>query len=236
MGKSDKQRKREQRERDKIRAAEWVRNGSREKFWEQNKVKDAAQLDVPALLEAQEHALDQAFWVRYGWEVDPADENFVSFEEGTEELRAFIKSQGGVIKETNFDEALALHEVQPQWSLWRDFWRDPRLVVELQGINLPTAIYATYGIATAPFETLVRKFESGIRRHREAHEWLARYAHTDPARAQSIMDTQHGVISGCWQCLFAAKQREREQQREQPCEQILEPQERGVQVDGELTE
>ena len=198
MAKSAKVRKQEQRERDKIRKeaelADFIKNGSRERFWAENIERDREKLDLPGLQAQTEVALDQVHWLDYGWRVPPDDVDFVGFKEGVEELHRFLASVGGVIKEERF-AGFALQDVNPKWRVWRDFWRDQILVAELQKENLPTALYATYGITTSLFKTKVRKFESDIRSHPGTHRWVAPDANVD-----------------CWQCKFEKAQREHEQQ------------------------
>ena len=166
-----------------------IKNGSRERFWRENTERDKATLDLPALQLEVEKALDQAHWIDTGWAVAPDDENFVDFRTGTECLRQFLASVGGVIKEQNF-KGFALQDVTPYWRVWRDFWLEPILIAELQKESLPSALYCTYGLATSLFETQVLKFESDAIRHRQ-HRGV-------------------GVNPECWQCKFEKAQRERQ--------------------------
>ena len=142
MGLSAKVRKQHQRVRDKAREEarliDLIKNGSRERFWRENTERDKDKLDLPGLQAQVEIALDQAHWIDTGWAVAPDDENFVGFKEGFEELHRFLASVGGVIKEVNF-KGFALQDVTPYWRVWRDFWREPILVAELQKESLPSA-------------------------------------------------------------------------------------------------
>lgn len=202
MGLSAKVRKQHQRERDKAREEarliDLIKNGSRERFWRENTERDKDKLDLPGLQAQVEIAFDQAHWIDTGWAVAPDDENFVGFKEGFEELHRFLANVGGVIKEVNF-KGFALQDVTPYWRVWRDFWREPILVAELQKESLPSALYATYGLVTSLFETQVLKFESDALRHRQH-----RGGWENPE---------------CWQCKFEKAQRERQTQEVEQVEQ-----------------
>ncbi len=178
--KSERQRSAEYRERKKAEAEEWERTGTRARFWQKNIDRDVAAgtLDLHALLEKQSRALDQIHWVRCGWDCPSTDTEFyVGFDEGVECLEQFVKDAGGAMKEDNFTSE-GLRAFRPGWALWRDFWKEPDLVKELQQINLPTTLYATYGLITSISEVELRRLQL----HRKNH---GKHTQAEP---------------DCWQC------------------------------------
>ena len=115
---------------------------SRSEFWEGNR-KAMNQTALSELMVQHEAVLDQLYWMDYGENVPPEDPDFVSLEEGIDDLLRFVKEHGVV--HLGF---ISKNDLPADW-MCRPFWQDSELMARLKDENPQTETYVMYGLFAA---------------------------------------------------------------------------------------
>jgi hypothetical protein len=122
---------------------------TKEDLWQHNR-KLLSESELTALLEKQERVFDQVHWVNGvldGTNLPPDDPDYVSVEEGAEDLLAFVKTHGTVTMEV---------------ALIPEYWKTPLYRDKFQHGTDPTSIFARLGLVTALPGHKVHQFEQFI--------------------------------------------------------------------------
>lgn len=197
----------EQREFARLEARRYRQNASKkdvlsdvptaEKFWEANRLL-LPKTKLNEYLAHQSLVEDQLYWMAKGWECSPQDPDFVSLEEGLEDLDRFVSEHGLIHDDCSVYQHYFLRDYTPQFAIWCGFWKNPELFNALCNENEPTRIFAKYGIRIALSAAQVRLFK-----HRVAEHQRARAPITVPGLwAAHVADVE--LYGGCWLCRFEA--------------------------------
>jgi hypothetical protein len=144
----DAKRKRDERARTRVEK-ELDSVTTKEELWEKNR-KLIPEAELTTLLEKQEHVFDQVHWVNGvlgGTNLPPDDPDYVSVEEGAEDLLAFVKANGVVTMEL---------------ILLGAYWQQPIYAEKFQHGTDPTSVFARLGLLTALPSHSVHAFEQFI--------------------------------------------------------------------------
>jgi hypothetical protein len=139
--KTDRIKKRESRDRLKAKKIANTAKGLHD-FWESNR-KAMNQTALSNLMVQHEAVLDQLYWMDYGENVPPEDPDFVSLQEGIDDLLRFVKEHGVV--HLGF---ISKNDLPADW-MCRPFWQDSELMARLKDENPQTETYVMYGLFAA---------------------------------------------------------------------------------------
>ena len=143
MGKSPAERKQDQRNRDKAKAAaETARIArlSREEWCAANREKDKEKYDFAALQELHEVCLDQIHWLQTFANQNPDDPDFVSVSEGEQNLDDFVREHGVV----RLGYIYRNQSLRP--DCWTEYWKDKDVLAKLCAEDPNTKGYALYNL------------------------------------------------------------------------------------------
>ena len=142
-------------------------------------------------------------WMNFGWDTQPQDPDFFTFDEGLVDLENFISKHDLIHDDYGSYKNFILKEFLPQWGLWADktihdpiwgtvegFWKNSEIFQALCQESPATEIYARYGIQTALPAFAVRQFKSRLESHKRSREGVGRSAHVQ-------YDGEK-----CWLCQF----------------------------------
>jgi hypothetical protein len=140
-------------ERDHARAEkEFEGIETKEALWAHNRAQ-LPESELTALLEKQEKVRDLVYWVNdvlAGTNLPPEDPDYVSLEEGSQDLFEFAKTHGRVAMEI---------------VLLGQYWKEPIYTEKFQGSD-PTSIFARTGLVTAMPSHKLFQLEQFLARHR----------------------------------------------------------------------
>jgi hypothetical protein len=160
MRKTDAERKRDQRKRDAAReAAERAKlqRSSREEFWQTMRARDAKLYDFAALQLVHETVWDQIFWMDNCDNPavnDPEDENYVSLEEGEDNLDDFVREHGVIHLGYIYRDPIL------RGSSWHEYWKDAATLEKICNEGGPTKGYALYGLLTGIPDWMYLEFKN----------------------------------------------------------------------------
>jgi hypothetical protein len=139
---AQKTRKKQKEVTGKVVETEEQREQQLQKFWEKNRKKLAPE-KLAELLEQQERVKDLVHWMRYGHEVQPAEENYVSLADGHDLLQESVREHGIV-------ESVERSFYDSHWWDWTEvkWWDVPAIFETICKMSRATETYARYGIVT----------------------------------------------------------------------------------------
>jgi hypothetical protein len=108
--------------------------------------------ELKQLLAQQEQVLTQLWWIDNWDKFPPTDPDYVSVEDGVEDLLEFVKEFGTVHLGYIFHA-----DIPSDWSDQK-YWQNPELLLSLEGENQPTKVYVRTGILTAVPDWRVYEF------------------------------------------------------------------------------
>lgn len=158
-----------------------------DEFWKLNRASVTSK--IPAWREQEERVLDQIFWMNKGWACSPLDPNFVSLQEGLEDLDEFVAEFGLIPDIPSACQDPDLRDFQPPWALLENIHKDPERLNALCRESPAAEIYVRYGIRTALFAYEVQMFKQRIAEHERAK------VHSDVRRAHLEYERDR-----CWLC------------------------------------
>jgi len=134
-----------QKSRRKKRSAEIASNAeTRREFWQENR-QTLSEKELAEMEALTELVLDKLHWMETEHSVDPADECYVSLEDGTADIIQFIGENGVGRLGYIFSKD---SEIRPDWST-AEYWRDPELLTKLCSEGYPMEIWVRYGFLVA---------------------------------------------------------------------------------------
>lgn len=192
-----------------------------EDFWAANRL-TLTKKKLDELLAQQELVLDEEHWMQHGFEVDPSDPDFVSLEEGLQDLDAFIATHL-IHDEPQACQHHELRDFMPAWGLFAPkdtydkvwgrveaFYKNAEHFNALCSESRATEVFARFGIRIALGAFQVRMFKQRIAEHELAKR------HVDVRRAHVEFES-----SQCWLCRAWESQQTREAEGQPP--QVPEP-------------
>jgi hypothetical protein len=173
-----------------------------EDFWAANRLV-ADPMKMQKWNKLEETVLAFISWMNFGWDTQPQDPDFFTFDEGLVDLENFISKHDLIHDDYGSYKNFILKEFLPQWGLWADktihdpiwgtvegFWKNSEIFQALCQESPATEIYARYGIQTALPAFAVRQFKSRLESHKRSREGVGRSAHVQ-------YDGEK-----CWLCQF----------------------------------
>ncbi len=150
---------------------------TQEQFWQLNRAEESPK-QMEDWLAQQEVILDMLSWMKDGLKLSPADECFVSLEDGLDLLHESIEKDG-FIKDAFSYTSRVLTEFQPAWGIWADktfsdsytkkyfgtvkpYWKDTERLAALLEENEATRVWALYGIRIGVPEYHYTKWRQGL--------------------------------------------------------------------------